>query len=123
MKPQYKIEDNKLILTNGNALSMDDVDDEMIEELNYDDSNFNECFDYLLKIENPLMQELYMWASNKMMSLDGNIGISYLFSYYYFKAFYLLLVKYHKGGIITEDDINMVKEATEYAEYEPEYNL
>jgi hypothetical protein len=134
MKKQYYIENNNIIFINGKVINCDDIDEEELDEIDYDNSVFNNCFNYILKItENiDIMIELYNWSSQKYILPDNQSGIANLFSYYYLPNFYKLLCTLHNSGLnidssdyqnlITPEMIESVKNAKEYAEYESFYD-
>jgi hypothetical protein len=121
MKPQYYIEDHNIIFENGDIIHRHDIDDETLDEINIDQSRYDICFTNIWELTKdiPIIIELYEWSSAKLMSLDPELGIANLLNYYYLPPFYAILCEIHKGNNITVDMINVVKNAMEYAEYEP----
>ena len=121
MKKQYRIEGDEIIFNDGTSFYRDDIDDESLDEINIDQSRYDECFKYIwdLTHNNPLIIELYEWAAAKVMSIDHDVGIVYLLNYHYLPAFFTLLQKAIRGEDIAKGDVDTVKNAMEYAEYEP----
>ena len=59
-----------------------DMDDISYDEQDFDMENTSKCLDYVYEstCNNPLFQELYDSAAEKMRSMDRSIGLSVLFS-------------------------------------------
>ena len=121
MEKQYRIEGDEIIFNDGTSFYRDDIDDESLDELNIDQSRYDECFKYIwdLTCGISLMVELYEWAAAKVISRDHDVGIVYLLNYHYLPSFFTLLQKVVRGEEIAKGDVDTVKHAMEYAEYEP----
>ena len=75
-----------------------DMDDISYDEHDFDMENTSKCLDYVYEstCNNPLFQELYDSAAEKMISVDRSIGLSVLFSYDYFAGFHKCLCCYYE---------------------------
>jgi len=120
MKQQYRIEGNEIIFNDGTIFYRDDIDDESLDEINIDQSRYDDCFKYIwdLTCGITLMVKLYEWAAAKIISVEHDVGIVYLLNYHYLPSFFRLLQKVVNGVTIVKGDVDMVKNAMEYAEYE-----
>jgi hypothetical protein len=76
----------------------DDIDEISRDEQDFDMENTSRCLDYVYDstCNNPLFQELYDSAAEKMISMDRSIGLSVLFSYDYFAGFHKCLCCYYE---------------------------
>jgi hypothetical protein len=121
MEQQYRIEGDEIIFNDGTSFYRDDIDDESLDELNIDQSRYDDCFKYIwdLTCDKSSMVELYEWAAAKVISVDHDVGIVYLLNYHYLPSFFTLLQKVVRGEEIAKGDVDAVKHAMEYAEYEP----
>lgn len=68
----------------------DDIDDESLDELMYDNKAMNQKMDeiYQKTRDDPLWINVYELAAAKFFSTDNEIGLTVLFSYHYFQSFY-----------------------------------
>lgn len=75
-----------------------DIDEVSYDEQDFDMENTSKCLDYVYEStsNNPLFQELYDSAAEKMISMDRSIGLSVLFSYDYFAGFHKCLCCYYE---------------------------
>ena len=74
----------------------DDLDDETVDELTYDNQAMSHYLDgvYQTTKSNALFQRLYFSAAALMISTDPEIGLAILFSYDYLACFYLCYQSY-----------------------------
>lgn len=75
-----------------------DLDEETLDEQNYDNSRAIVLLDYIYSItkDNPQFQELYAYGAATMFSQDPEIGLTILFSYDYFYFFHPCLCNFIK---------------------------
>jgi len=73
-----------------------DIDEVTRDEQDYDMEAATKSLDYVYNntCKNPLFQELYDSAAEKMISMDRSIGLSVLFSYDYMGLFHYCLCNY-----------------------------
>jgi len=71
----------------------DEIDDETLDENNYDENVISRTMDVLFELTkgNVLFQQLYVSAAAKMLSEQLDIGQAVLFSYDYLPLFYKCL--------------------------------
>ena len=71
----------------------DDIDDETLDENNYDEGSISRTMDVLFDLTkgNVLFQQLYISAAAKMLSEQLDIGQAVLFSYDYLPLFHKCL--------------------------------
>jgi len=88
----------------------DDLDEETIDELLFDNNIMSTCMDFIYDKtkDSNYFQELYLIGASKMFSQDPQIGLAILFSYDFFNYFHLVLVDYLKANIIS-DNFNILK--------------
>ena len=88
----------------------DDLDEETIDELLFDNNIMSACMDFIYDKTKDCkyFQELYLIGASKMFSQDPEIGLAVLFSYDFFNYFHLVLVDYLKANIIS-DNFNILK--------------
>jgi hypothetical protein len=74
----------------------DDLDDETVDELTYDNQAMSHYLDgvYQTTKSNALFQRLYFSAAALMISTNPEIGLAILFSYDYLAPFYLCYQSY-----------------------------
>ena len=67
-----------------------ELDDETLDEQDYDNDNASKMLDYIYSItkSNQVFKELYEYAAATMLSQDFEIGLAVLFSYDYFILFH-----------------------------------
>jgi hypothetical protein len=82
-----------------------DLDELTRDELNFDTEAFKIGHDNLFVMlkDNLLFYDICVKAASFMLSEDPEIGLCILFSYDYFKLFYLILVKYSTVDINDAD--------------------
>jgi len=122
MECQYILEGSHYVFKDGTTIHKDDIDEETLDELNIDQSRYDQCFTYIWNLthEIPLMVELYSWSSAKYLSQDPEMGIAFLLNYHHLLLFYPLLQKIQKGELVSQYDIDIIKNTTtDYAEFEP----
>ncbi len=88
----------------------DDLDEETIDELLFDNNTMSTCMDFIYDKtkDSNYFKELYLIGASKMFSQDPQIGLVILFSYDFFNYFHLVLVDYLKANIIS-DNFNILK--------------
>ena len=88
----------------------DDLDEETIDELLFDNNIMSTCMDFIYDKtkDSNYFKELYLIGASKMFSQDPQIGLVILFSYDFFNYFHLVLVDYLKANIIS-DNFNILK--------------
>ena len=88
----------------------DDLDEETIDELLFDNNTMSTCMDFIYDKtkDSNYFKELYLIGASKMFSQDPQIGLAILFSYDFFNYFHLVLVDYLKANIIS-DNFNILK--------------
>lgn len=88
----------------------DDLDEETIDELLFDNNIMSTCMDFIYDKtkDSNYFKELYLIGASKMFSQDPQIGLAILFSYDFFNYFHLVLVDYLKANIIS-DNFNILK--------------
>ena len=81
------------------ASHLSQLDDETIDENQYDESQVSTFLDSISKktIHDPLFQQLYDLAAAKMISLDREIGLAVLMSYDFLDAFYDCVLLYDQS--------------------------
>jgi hypothetical protein len=67
-----------------------ELDEETLDEQDYDNANASKTLDYIYSItkSNALFKELYEYAAATMLSQNFEIGLAVLFSYDYFILFH-----------------------------------
>lgn len=81
------------------ASHLSDLDDETIDENQYDESQVSVFLDTVSKktMHHPLFQKLYDAAAAKMISMDREIGLAVLMSYDFLDVFYSCLQLYEQS--------------------------
>lgn len=76
----------------------DPIDDETLDEQNYDDLQTTVMLDYIYALtkDNPCFQKLYDYAAATMFSQDREIGLAVMFSFDYFIFFHPCICSYIK---------------------------
>lgn len=89
----------------------DDLDNETIDELLFDNDAMTRCMDSIYKKtkSNDIFKEFYTIAANKMFSEDPNIGLAICFSYDYFYYFHKCLVDLYENDKIQKCNYENMK--------------
>ena len=106
MENQHRKEGSKIIFNNGEIMDINDIDDETLDEINFDDTVYDDCFSHIWEMTKNVkgMVELYEWSAGNFMSMDQSVGIANLLNYNYLPRFYKLLCKIYKTGIEPTDE-------------------
>jgi hypothetical protein len=93
---QYRASLRKIFCMKSPAEMNEDLDEVTRDEQDYDVDATERTLDYVYEntCKNPLFQELYDSAAEKMISVDRSIGLSVLFSYDYMGLFHYCLCSY-----------------------------
>ena len=110
MKPQYKVEGENYVFRDGSIINCNDIDDETLDEVNLDQTRYDECFHYIWEMtkNNKQMLSLYEWSAGKFISSDYELGIAGLLSFDKLPLFYAILCKIAKGCVVTNEMIDAI---------------